>query len=94
MAADAQGDAREQAIRHLVRCLRDEKLVNPRFPTLSTGAMRALASEIVGRNGYTRYPVNEAEAIRTVLGDRNTWEYYGVAGKLRRIARKMFGPNP
>jgi hypothetical protein len=93
-AADRQGREREEAIQHLMRSLRAERLATPGFPVLSASAMRTLATEIVSRNGYVQYPVNEAEAIREVKTNREEWEYFGFAGQVRRMFKKIRGETP
>ena len=81
---------RETAVEFLVRGLRIERLANPEFPKLSDGAAEALARRIIRRNGIANHQRNEQEAIAAVLKDRRRWEYYGAAGRLRRIYDKIF----
>ena len=81
---------RETAVEFLVRGLRIERLANPDFPKLSDSAAEAIARRIIRRNGIGNHQRNEREAIAAVLGDRKRWEYYGAAGKLRRIYDKIF----
>jgi hypothetical protein len=80
----------ESAIEFLVRGLRIERLANPDFPQLSDSAARAVAGEVIARNGTINHQRNEQEAIAAVLADRERWEYYGTSGKLRRIFHRIF----
>jgi hypothetical protein len=80
----------EKAIDFLVRGLRIERLANPDFPQLSDAAARALATEVITRNGIINHQRNEQEAIAAVMEDPERWEFYGASGKLRRIFNKIF----
>jgi hypothetical protein len=81
---------RETAIDYLVQTLRAEKAACPDFPQLSEGAMRALAIDVVKRNGTSNHQLNEQDVFAALRTGRHRWEYFGVMGMLRAIYHKIF----
>ncbi len=80
---------RERAMDYLMRTLRAEPLNNPEFPKLTEAALRALAGEVIDRNGTINHARNEHDAIASVLAERDHWAYYGAGGGFRRFADRM-----